>query len=52
MAIAVMGDDDESTSSLILRLDGLGFEAIHARTASRAFGRVLEAAGHRPVCLG
>ena len=44
MAIAVMGDDDESTSSLILRLGSLGFDAIHARARSRAFGRVLEAA--------
>ena len=44
MTIAVMGDDDESTSSLILRLGSLGFDAIHARAGSRAFGRVLEAA--------
>ena len=44
MAIAVMGDDDESTSSLILRLGSLGFDAIHARAGSRAFARVLDAA--------
>lgn len=44
MAIAVMGDVDESTSSLILRLGGLGFDAVHARRGSRAFARVLEAA--------
>ena len=44
MAIAVMGDDDESTSSLILRLGRLGFDAIHARRESGAFARVLEAA--------
>ena len=43
MAIAVMGDDDEFTSSLILRLSGLGFDAIHAKRGSRAFVRVLEA---------
>ena len=43
MAIAVMGDD-ESTSSLILRLGTLGFDAVHARRGSRAFARVLEAA--------
>ena len=43
MAIAVMGDD-ESTSSLILRLGSLGFDAIHAKRGSRAFARVLEAA--------
>ena len=42
MAIAVMGDDDESTSSLILRLSRLGFDAIHAKRGSRAFARVLE----------
>lgn len=44
MAIAVMGDDAESTSSLILRLSSLGFDAIHAKHGSRAFARVLEAA--------
>lgn len=43
MTIAVMGDDDESTSSLILRLTSLGFDAIHAKRGSRAFARVLEA---------
>ena len=43
MAIAVMGDDDEWTSSLIVRLSSLGFDAIHAREGSRAFARVLEA---------
>ena len=42
MAIAVMGDDDES-SSLILQLSSLGFDAIHAKRGSRAFARVLEA---------
>ena len=42
MAIAVMGDD-ESASSLILRLSRLGFDAIHAKRGSRAFARVLEA---------
>ncbi len=36
--------DDESASSLILRLSSLGFDAIHARRASRAFAKVLEAA--------
>lgn len=44
MAIAVMGDDDESTSSLILRLGRLGFDAVHARRGSRAFAKALEAA--------
>ena len=44
MAIAVMGDDDAPTSSLILRLGSLGFDAIHAKAGSRAFARVLEAA--------
>ena len=43
MAIAVMGDD-ESASSLILRLSSLGFDAIYARRGSRAFAKVLEAA--------
>ena len=42
MAIAVMGDDDESTSSLIQRLSRLGFDAIHAKRGSRAFARILE----------
>ena len=42
MAIAVMGDDDEHTSSLILRLSRLGFDAIHAKRGSRAFAKVLE----------
>ncbi len=51
MAIAVMGDDDESTSSLVLRLSGLGFDAVHARRGSRAFARVLEAADVI-VCFG
>ena len=50
MAIAVMGDD-ESTSSLILRLGTLGFDAVHARRGSRAFARVLEAADVI-VCFG
>lgn len=36
--------DDESASSLILRLSSLGFDAIHARRGSRAFVKVLEAA--------
>jgi len=36
--------DDESASSLILRLSSLGFDAIHARRGSRAFAKVLEAA--------
>ena len=44
MAIAVMGDDDESTSSLILRLGRLGFDAVHAKRGSRAFAKALEAA--------
>lgn len=44
VAIAVMGDDDGTTSSLILRLSALGFDAIPARRESRAFARVLEAA--------
>lgn len=44
MAIAVMGDDDESTSSLILRLGRLGFDAIHAKRGSRVFAKALEAA--------
>ncbi len=43
MAIAVMGDDD-FTSSLILRLSRLGFDAIPARRGQRAFARVLEGA--------
>ena len=43
MAIAVMGDD-ESASSLILRLSSLGFDAIYARRGSRAFAKILEAA--------
>ena len=43
MAIAVMGDD-ESASSLILRLSSLGLDAIYARRGSRAFAKVLEAA--------
>ena len=43
MAIAVMGDDD-FTSSLILRLSRLGFDAIPARRRQRAFVRVLEGA--------
>ena len=43
MAIAVMGDD-EFTSSLILRLSSLGFDAIPARRGQRAFARVLEGA--------
>ena len=43
MAIAVIGDDD-FTSSLILRLSRLGFDAIPARRGSRAFSRVLEGA--------
>ena len=42
MAIAVMGDDDESTSSLIQRLSRLGLDAIHAKRGSRAFATVLE----------
>ena len=42
MTIAVMGDDDESTSSLIQRLSRLGFDAIHAKRGSRAFAKVLE----------
>lgn len=42
MAIAVMGDDDESTSSLIQRLSRLGFDAIHAKRGSRTFAKVLE----------
>ena len=36
--------DDESASSLILRLSSLGFDAIYARRGSRAFAKVLEAA--------
>ncbi len=40
MAIAVMGDD-ETASSLILRLGDLGFDTIHARRGWRAFGTVL-----------
>ncbi len=44
VAIAVMGDDDGTTSSLILRLGALGFDAIPARRESRAFAKVLEAA--------
>ena len=43
MAIAVMGDDD-FTSSLILRLGRLGFDAIPARRGRAAFARVLEGA--------
>ena len=43
MAIAVMGDDD-FTSSLILRLSRLGFDAIPARRGQGAFARVLEGA--------
>lgn len=43
MAIAVMGDDD-FTSSLILRLSRLGFDAIPARHGQRTFARVLEGA--------
>ena len=43
MAIAVMGDD-ESASSLILRLSSLGLDAIYARRGSRAFAKVLEVA--------
>ena len=43
MAIAVMGDDD-FTSSLILRLGRLGFDAIPARRGRGAFARVLEGA--------
>ena len=44
MAIAVMGDDAESTSSLILRLSRLGFNAVHAKRGSGAFAKALEAA--------
>lgn len=39
-----MGADDDTTSSLILRLSALGFDAIHARRGSRVFVKVLEAA--------
>ena len=39
-----MGDDVESTASLILRLGTLGFDAVHARRGGRAFAQVLEAA--------